>query len=183
MPDVSLSAKHQEVDATKALVETTTQSQHLARESLQSAESALGRRDEEHARLRQKADEERQQVTHLDAEAAESEAVLKTAEAKLAELNEKRPVALKERDVSRAAAMALQAEVGRWEAAKFNIGVHAARAALREKESVLRANEAALDQARSTLEGATTEVSKQKAELDALQTTFNAMKADKAAAL
>ena len=183
LPDVSLSAKHQEVDATKALVETTTQSQHLARESLQSAEAALGRRDEEHAGLRQKADEGRQQVTHLDAEAAEYEAVLKTAEAKLAELNEKRPVALKERDASRAAAMALQAEVARWEAAKFNLGVHAARAALREKESVLRAHEASLDQARSTLEGATTEVSKQKAELEELQTKFNAMKADKAAAL
>jgi phage shock protein A len=54
---------------------------------------------------------------------------------------------------------------------------------LREKESVLRAHEASLDQARSTLEGATTEVSKQKAELEELQTKFNAMKADKAAAL
>jgi chromosome segregation ATPase len=143
----------------------------------------LGQRDEEHARLRQKADEERQQVAHLDTETAEAEAAFKAAEARLAELNEERPVAQKEKDASRSAATVLQAEVARWEIAQFNIGVHAARVALREKKSVLRAHEAALDQARSTLDGATLEVSTQKAELDALQTTYKAMKADKATAL
>jgi len=158
------------------------QSQDLvatAEQNVRDAESTLAKSSAEQTEARHRADVNKQALDHLRPEMQqamklhdEAEALASTKRQELEKL-----VAAVEEQSPRVTA--LSNDVKHWEAAEFNLSVHAAASLLEEQEEMVRAHEEAVESAKAAHKAAQHEVTAHREKLGELKARYEAMKASK----